>query len=157
MAEDTRVIPYDPVTQEGRLIGALLRVPFHAVVRTITAGLHAQGHTELTPAHMVVFQQIDEIEGTRLTELADRAQITKQSMSYLVEYLERLGYVERLPDPIDGRARRIRLTERGMEVMRIARDVVLQLEADWAQRLGVQELHQLRTLLKKLVISLQSP
>jgi len=64
------------------------------------------------PAHTAVFQHI-EADGSRLTDLAERAQITKQSMGYLVDYLEERDYLERHADPSDRRATIICLTDRG--------------------------------------------
>src|SRR5690348_3263383 len=84
-------------------LGILLRVPYQQVVDRVIAGLAEAGFDDLTPAHTAVFQHI-ETDGSRLTDLARRAQMTKQSMGYLVDNLERLGYLERRPDPTDRRA-----------------------------------------------------
>ena len=59
-------------------------------------------------------------EGIRLTELADRAGITKQAMSELVIDLERLGYLQRSPDPLDGRAKLIGFTDKGKAAVEAA-------------------------------------
>src|SRR4051812_5291943 len=118
--------------QEGRRdmrIGLLLRLPHRAFVERLHAGLLAAGYTDLRPPYMVVFQYIKP-EGMRLTDLADLAQITKQSMGYLVDYLEAQDYVERVPDPADGRARLVRLTAKGWALMDQARVIALQIEAD---------------------------
>ena len=130
-------------------MGVLLRAPHHAVVSRIHRGLAARGFTDLHPAHLAVFQNI-EAEGSRITELAVRAQITKQSMGYLVDYLEEHGYVRREPDPLDGRAKCVRMTERGWQVMDAAFAIVDELEAEWAARLGEERFQQLRELLGEL-------
>jgi DNA-binding MarR family transcriptional regulator len=88
--------------------------------------------------------------GTRVSVLAERAQITKQSMAELVAHLERLGYVERVPDPGDRRAKLVRATPRGKKLYAIARDVVAELEADWTKRLGKTKMRKLRELLEEL-------
>ena len=88
--------------------------------------------------------------GTSVSELARRAQVTKQSMAELVAHLERHGYVERVPDPRDGRAKLVRATRRGGEVYAIARDVVAELEREWTARLGADKMRQLRALLVDL-------
>jgi DNA-binding MarR family transcriptional regulator len=88
--------------------------------------------------------------GTRLTDLAARAQITKQSMGYLVDYLERRGYVERRPDTGDRRATVICLTDRGWDETREALRIIAELEAEWAAALGEARMHQLRDLLAEL-------
>src|SRR5947209_13482354 len=81
-------------------IGILLRDPVQEIVRRVGSGLAASGFDDLRPAHTAVFQHIAG-GGSRLTDLAERAQITKQSMGYLVDYLEDRGYLERRADPTD--------------------------------------------------------
>ncbi len=141
-------------SQDRRLIGALLRIPFQAVVARIHAELTAAGYADIGPSHYVVFQHLP-LEGMHLTELAERAQITKQSMNYLVDYLQQHGYVERTPDPVDGRAKLVRYTERGREVDRVARQIVKRIEEEWAARLGAHKLEQLRQLLQELIAQLE--
>lgn len=136
--------------EDHRMLGALLRIPFQAIVARIHEGLVGMGYPDLRPAHFVVFQQMRP-EGVRLTELADRAQITKQSMGYLVDYLEEQGYVERVPDPADRRAKIIRLTKRGNDVERAAQEILRDIEADWGRQLGEERLQQLRDTLRDLV------
>jgi DNA-binding MarR family transcriptional regulator len=140
--------------QDRRRIGALLRIPFQAVVARIYDGLMAAGYSDMGPAHYVVFQHLP-LEGMHLTELAERAQITKQSMGYLVDYLEERGYVERVPDPVDRRAKLVRYTERGREVDQVAREIVQRLEVDWACRLGEHKMDQLHQLLRELITALE--
>jgi DNA-binding MarR family transcriptional regulator len=140
--------------EDQRLIGALLRIPFQAVVARIYEGLMEAGYSDMGPAHYVVFQHLP-LEGMHLTELAERAQITKQSMGYLVDYLQERGYVERVPDPVDGRAKLVRYTERGRELYRLARQIVRRIEEDWACRLGEHKMEQLRQLLKELIAELE--
>ena len=85
------------MTQAGeddrRMIGALLRIPREAALRQVVAGLAAADFGDVRPAHFTVFQHMPP-EGIRLTVLADAALMTKQSMGYLVDDLEALGYVE---------------------------------------------------------------
>ena len=139
-----------------RLIGALLRVPYQEGVRYVHRGLREAGYDDLRPAHMAVFQHINGAAGSRLTGLADAAQMTKQSMAYLVEHLEERGYVQRVRDPADGRARLIVLTERGKGVMAIGRTLVRAVEDEWAARyLSKRDMKQLRQLLKQLVAGLE--
>jgi DNA-binding MarR family transcriptional regulator len=72
----------------------------------------AAGADDLREAHLQVFGTID-WGGTRLTDLAARAQMTRPSMNELVDQLEAAGYLERVPDPSDGRAKLVRLTRPG--------------------------------------------
>lgn len=130
-------------------IGILLRDPFQEVVRRVSAGLAEAGFDDIRPAHTAVFQHI-EADGSRLTDLAERAQITKQSMGYLVDYLERQGYLERRADPSDRRAAVICLTERGWEQVRAALAIIAGLEQEWARTLGKRRMQELRKLLGEL-------
>jgi DNA-binding MarR family transcriptional regulator len=130
-------------------LGILLRVPFQEVVRRVSTELAEAGFDDLRPAHTAVFQHIDRT-GTRLTDLAERAQITKQSMGYLVDYLERHGYLVRHPDPGDRRASLICLTERGWAQVHAALAIIANLEAEWTDTLGTQRMKQLRAALTEL-------
>lgn len=141
--------------QEGRLIGALLRVPFLTVVDCIYNGLIEAGFDDIPRAHLAVFRHIDETTGSRLIDLAEEAQISKQSMDYLVDYLEEHGYVVRVADAHDKRAKRIQLTERGQEVMRKAREITRGVEQEWATELGPERMSQLMSILKDLIALLE--
>ena len=142
---------------DGRLIGELLRVPAQAVVRHVHRAFVSAGHGSLRPAHMSILQHIDHPPGgTRVTELAERAQMTKQSMGQLVADMEAGGYVERVADPTDGRARIVRLTDRGWSSHEDAGEIVKRLEAEWAAKLGGQRFDELRVLLKDLIATLES-
>jgi DNA-binding MarR family transcriptional regulator len=142
---------------DGRLIGELLRVPSQAVVRHVHRAFSAAGYPGLRPAHMSIFQHVDHPpSGTRITELAERAQMTKQSMGALVADMERLGFVERIPDPTDQRAKIARLTPRGWEIHEAAGEIVKGLEADWGARVGVEHFAELRRLLKSLIATLET-
>jgi DNA-binding MarR family transcriptional regulator len=105
--------------------------------------------------HGNVFAYLDK-EGTQVSELARRAQITKQSMAELVAHLERHGYVERVPDPADRRAKLVRATPRGREVYAIARETIADIEREWTARLGATKMRQLRALLAELNDSLSA-
>jgi DNA-binding MarR family transcriptional regulator len=131
---------------ERQNVSQLLRIPYQAFIAELHERLATAGYPDIRPAHGVVFQHL-RAEGSRITELADRAFITKQSMGYLVDYLEERRYLERMPDPADGRARRVRLTERGHELIRVAEGIIAALEAEWASRLGRERFAHLRSLL----------
>ena len=107
------------------------------------------GFTDFRASFHPVFQWCGP-QGSRLTELAEWAGVTKPSMSEIVDILVRLGYVERTPDPSDRRAMLIRRTERGWEVNRIARQVVEAVQADWSQVIGAEAFSQLLDGLRRL-------
>jgi DNA-binding MarR family transcriptional regulator len=104
------------------------------MVDELVARLHAAGYDDITAAHQAVFENIDR-RGTRLTTLAARSGMAHQSMSELVNALERAGYLERQPDPADGRARIIRLTEKGQALVRQAIHDIRAIEATWNDQL----------------------
>jgi DNA-binding MarR family transcriptional regulator len=131
---------------ERQNVSQLLRITYQAFIAELHERLATAGYPDIRPAHGVVFQHL-RAEGSRMTELADHAFITKQSMGYLVDYLEERGYLARVQDPADGRARLVRLTVRGHELTRVAESIIVALEADWASRLGVGRFSQLRRLL----------
>jgi DNA-binding MarR family transcriptional regulator len=140
--------------EDRRLIGALLRIPREAALRQALAGLEAGGFGDVRPAHFTVFQHLPP-EGMRLTALADAALMTKQSMGYLVDDLEALGYVERVSDPADRRAKLVRLTSRGRQVDDTVRAVIHEIEADWSTGLGEENYQQLLHLLRALIALLE--
>ena len=130
-------------------LGTLLRDPALAINELVSEGLADRGFSDFRPAHGTIGQHIAD-QGSRVTELAQLAQVSKPTVVYLVNDLERLGYVERVPDPADGRAKLVRLTERGARAQRAAREVVRQIEKDWSRLLGPGNFAELRALLQRL-------
>lgn len=88
--------------------------------------------------------------GSRLTELAEAAQMTKQNAGFVVGQLVDHGYVERVADPSDARAKLIRITALGDRVRRLAREAESRVEAEWAAVLGERGTAQLRSALEDL-------
>jgi len=143
--------PYDEL-----MIGALLTIPVQEITRRVSAALRQQGFTDYRPTYQVIFQWCKP-EGSRLTELAERAGITKQSMGELIDAMEQRGYVERIPDPTDGRATLIRRTERGWQVNRVAREVVEQLHQQWTRAIGEEAFTELLHHLRCLALLVETP
>ena len=131
------------------LIGALLRIPLETVRRRMLDGLTERGFDDLDAAHLGVFQYPGP-QGARPSELAAQLRISKQALNYLLGELERLGYLQRRPDPDDLRSKRIALTPRGETVVRVIRETVAALEREWEAQLGAKRFAQLRTLLEEL-------
>jgi DNA-binding MarR family transcriptional regulator len=102
------------------------------------------------PKHSAVFAQIDP-EGSRLTDLARRANITPQAMGELVDELEELGYVTREPDPTDRRAKLIMLTPNGQAAIEAGKQTIVGLETRISDVLGEEGHKALRDLLTKLL------
>jgi DNA-binding MarR family transcriptional regulator len=130
-------------------MGALLRVPLETVRRHMLERLHEHGFTDLEMAHLNVLQYPGP-QGARPSDLAARLRMSKQALNYLLGELERLGYLERRPDPDDLRSKRIALTARGTSIIPVIRAAVGEVEAAWAEQLGAKRFAQLRRLLVEL-------
>jgi DNA-binding MarR family transcriptional regulator len=132
------------------LVG-LLEVATEALFAEFNRELTEAGFADLRPTHGCAFRFIGP-EGLRLTDLANLADITKQSAGEIVTDLERNGYVERVPDPADKRAKLIRLTTRGEEAQRVGFTLLAELEQRWAERYGVADLAALRETLEAITV-----
>ncbi|WP_020389535.1 MarR family winged helix-turn-helix transcriptional regulator [Kribbella catacumbae] len=130
-------------------LGLLLFIPYRALETRVFERLAEAGFDDITPAQSRVFQRIS-ATGTRLTELAEQAQVTKQTAGFLVDQLERAGYVRRVPDPTDARARLVQIAERGARTIPLAAAVVAEIEAEWTAHLGDTQAAQLRRALLSL-------
>ena len=136
------------MTEETPHIGVLLFVAYRAMEQEIYDTLHQQGfHATLAQSRLTA--RISE-NGNRLTELAESAQVTKQTASALVDQLEALGYVARVPDPSDARARIIRLAPRGRRAQAAARRAEARILARWRDHLGERGTAQLERQLVRL-------
>jgi DNA-binding MarR family transcriptional regulator len=131
------------------LIGALLRLPWETVQQRMLDRLHERGFDDLDAAHLNVFQYPGP-QGARPSELAARLRMSKQALNYLLGELERLGYVERRPDPDDLRSKRVAVTSRGKSAIAVIREAVGEMETEWARQLGQKRFAQLRDLLHEL-------
>lgn len=121
----------------------LLFIPYRHAENASLRHLAAQGFDDLTLAQARVFARIAD-EGSRLTELAESAQVTKQTAGYIVDQLEAAGYVERVADPRDGRARLVRVAGRGAQARAAAMEALQQLEAEWEEHLGPRRMRAVR-------------
>ena len=127
----------------------LLREAFLALNDLVIVRLAERGHAAVRPAHAAVFQYLDDT-GTTVSTLAARAQMTKQAMAELVAHLERHGYVVRVPDPADRRAKLVQPTATGREVVAIAQELVPEVEEQIDAVLGPDRAQELRRDLEML-------
>jgi DNA-binding MarR family transcriptional regulator len=132
----------EPPPHIGNIVGATWR----SLQRQLERDLHAAGFEDVRSAHGAVFQNI-RAQGSRITEMAEQAQITRQAMGQLVDDLERLGYVTRIPDPLDGRAKLVTLTDRGWLAIDAARRALADIEKAWAELLGAERVEAMRETL----------
>jgi DNA-binding MarR family transcriptional regulator len=115
----------------GRLLNNAVR-RFEARVLEL---MSARGHAETRIAHVGLTRNLG-VEGTRLTELARRASMSKQAMGELVDQCVELGLVDRIPDPSDGRARIVKFTPAGLIWLNAFRDAVDVAEREMRAELG---------------------
>jgi len=144
----------DSAPGDGPSLGTLLRMAHAIMIEEYTRWLASSPYKEIQPAHAAAIQPLwQRPEGVRLTELAHTARITKQSMGALVDSLEHGGYVERVDDPDDARAWRVRLTARGRQYGRDVRKFAQETEKSVVNRIGARRLVELRKTLAMLVES----
>ena len=122
-------------------LGILLFVAYRALEQRAHDALVAADIADITLAQARIAARIGPY-GTRVSELAERARVTKQSAGFLVDQLEAAGYVERVPDPADRRARLVRLTARADRVVKAANTEVERVLAEWAEHVGADRLQQ---------------
>lgn len=127
----------------------LMFIASRSAANRIFEALQERGFDDSTIAQSRLMMGIDP-DGTRLSVLAERAQIAKQTATALVDKLERAGYVERVADPTDGRARLVRMTARAKSVIPYARAEEERIEEEWRAHLGAERMQQLREALTDL-------
>jgi DNA-binding MarR family transcriptional regulator len=131
---------------EAPLIGAQLIPLALAITDRILKRVHEAGFIDLRRGQLTILRHLWP-QSRRITDLADRTGLTKPSVVYLVDYLERRGYVERTPDPQDGRAVLVRYRERGWALHHIARSAVQEVQDEWTRAIGKQTMEAfLKTL-----------
>jgi len=139
----------DAAGAEELPLGVLLFIPTRAMEAATMDGLVRAGYTDMTVAQARIAARIDP-GGSRITRLAAAAQVTKQTAGFLVEQLERSGYVERVPDPTDGRARLVKITARGYAAREEVLPALAEVEAEWLAHIGSERMAQLRETLTML-------
>ena len=134
---------------QAATLGALLRSPYRKLAQRLYAEMASSGFLEIRQSHSVVFRHIAP-EGSRLTDLAEIAGLTKQSMAYLIGHLEKHGYVKIITDPADGRAKLVQLTKRGNSFVESLLKASSQLEDQVGKKMGNAKLQGLRKGLEAL-------
>jgi DNA-binding MarR family transcriptional regulator len=136
------------------LIGLLLRLLYQHYAQDIDASLREAGFGDIRPAHANVFPFVPP-EGISVSGLAELARVRKQTMAQSVDQLEGMGYVERRPNPRDGRSRLVFLTRRGESVKPVTHATAERVEERWAEMTSPKELEALRTSLLRLLTELR--
>lgn len=130
-------------------LGVSLFISYRYIEDRIFRALQDAGFDDWTLAQCRVFQRIAPA-GSRLTDLAEQAQMTKQSVSVMVDQLERLGYIRRVPDPADGRARLIVIEQRGRRAVEVATATRDEILSEWKTYLGTRNFTLLQQILDQL-------
>lgn len=126
---------------EDMHVAALMFIAYRSAENRIVNAIRQAGY-DITLAQARITARVGP-DGTRLTDLAEQAQVTKQTATHLVDELERAGYVERIADPTDGRGRLVRFTRRGLKVIHAARAEEDKITAEWTRHLGERRMRQL--------------
>jgi DNA-binding MarR family transcriptional regulator len=133
-----------------RPLPALLTQVKQAALQRMLVRMAEAGFGDVREGHGCVFGFIDAEHGSRLTDLAERSGLTKQAVGEAVAELERKGYLERVPDPRDGRAKVIKLTERGHDACLTGRRLFAEIEREWAEQLGEDLMAGLREAAERI-------
>ena len=159
-AKDAPVTPAERRAFEAVRDAATLQLLFKAsrlanerALARASAGAGAAG-ARMRPAHTALLPHLD-FEGIRLTDLAARVGVTKQAVGQLVDDLAVLGVVERLEDPTDKRAKRIRFSRRGYAALMHGLGVLRDLEAALASKVGPRRMRELHETLKLVIAALE--
>jgi DNA-binding MarR family transcriptional regulator len=148
-AETNQQIAYQLSNNLSRLLREFSR-DFETRIRLL---LNKRGHPDIRPAHSAVFANLG-LGAVRVTELAERAQVTQQAMGKMLKELERMGYISRAVDEGDKRAKEIKLTERGIQLVADSMAVMAEVREHYARRIGAQELDALEESLRNAVRNL---
>jgi DNA-binding MarR family transcriptional regulator len=130
-------------------LGLLCFIASRAVEARVLAAVREAGFDDVTTAQGRIAARIGPT-GTRIGDLAEQALVTKQTATATVDRLERSGYVRRIPDPTDARARLVVVAERGQAVIEAARVAEAEVEAEWVRHLGARSARQLRDALERI-------
>jgi DNA-binding MarR family transcriptional regulator len=138
-----------PVLTQTQHIVALLGSVKEDLLEEMFRRVEAAGYTGLRPSHSCIFRYLD-VDGSKLSELADLSGMSKQAFGEHVANVEALGYVTRVPDPADGRAKLIVPTPRGREALLLGRRIFADLEREWAEAIGEERVAALRDTLEEI-------
>ena len=139
----------EPLANRPPSMVLLLFSAYRSMESRVFGALTRAGFDDVTPAQGRLFRGVRP-GGSRMTELAEGAHVTKQTAGFLVDQLERAGYVTRVPDPADARARLVKIAPKGAAAISIALAVVAEAEAEWAASIGPERMAGLRDALQTL-------
>ena len=131
-------------------LGAALRVAHEVVREEIFERVQRDGHPGFTRATFPLWR-FEGLDGRRPSDIARTSGLSKQAVNDQLGALERLGYLERVAHPADGRGRIVRLTERGWQLERAVRTAAQAAEDAWAEDIGEPAWQYFRAVLDRIV------
>jgi DNA-binding MarR family transcriptional regulator len=131
-------------------LARLFAIAYRSLIEALHERLRASGWDDVRPAYGFVLLAARTGPVTS-TELGALMGTTKQAASKLIDSMEAAGYVSRGTGPMDGRVRPVQLTARGRRLLNAVEKIYGQLEATWAEAIGVTRLEQLRADLVKVL------
>ena len=132
-------------------LGRMFLEAHRTLAGELSEELSERGYEDARPGYAAVFMHIDRRSGTRLTDLAQRSRITKQGMMLIIDEMENRGYLRRVPDPDDARAKIVRLTARGRRYVAEARRVVAGMETRIRRELGYRQFAVMRDGIARII------
>lgn len=135
---------------QGAELALLLLGGFQSMVDDVHGELAHRGHPGVRASHEFALRAIDEGADTA-SELGRRLAVSKQGAAKTIAALEKLGYVEREPDPGDGRLKRLRVTGRGHDMMTLGASLFDDVRERWAAQMGPAQLEAFEVHLARLV------
>ena len=146
-------VPISNLRQErtGNIRQLLLR-SHRALNKRIADRLNSRGFADIRPMHLALFSNLD-FEGTRISDLSDRAGMTIQGMGQIISEMEEHGYVTRTTDKNDGRVRIVKFTKLGWKMMLDSIEGLRKIEADYEKLLHPGAMEQLKTALQAIADS----
>lgn len=139
-----------PPKQLALQVGALLRLAHDELLDELHAGVVARGFDDLRPHQLVVLRRVL-LEDQRPTVIAAQLGLSKQAVNDLLRQFERLGYLTLVPDPEDGRAKRVQATERGWELAQTASRLSAGVGRRWARQVGPERYAVFEDVLREVV------
>lgn len=130
-------------------VGALLRMAWEELIDELFTKLAAAGFDDLRPVHRSIIRDIL-VEGLRPTELATRLGLSKQAVNDILRELEAKGYISLEPDPEDGRAKRIVVSDRGRRFTATAARLSRAVGRRWAAHVGERRFEVFESVLRDI-------
>ncbi len=131
-------------------IGRLFQRAARAYSELAIQKLESRGYADLSLFHTALISNLD-VKGSHISAIAERAGMTKQAMGQIAKELEAKGLIQRVPDPADKRAVLLKFTEQGAQFLETAYQIKLEIETEYAEKIGEDNMLMLRALLEQLV------